>query len=81
MVDRHLFRFYISYRLNGQVFFEWVEGMNLRHAKDKLQFKYADATDLMDWTNENEEVLKSFLQKLSFRKVQFSPESFELGKV
>ncbi|MGF1637315.1 MAG: hypothetical protein ACFCUU_09590 [Cyclobacteriaceae bacterium] len=65
MIDKQLFRFYISYKLDGKVFIEWVEGINLRHAKDKIQFKYSDATDLMDWTNEKEEDLQKYLHKVA----------------
>ena len=39
MLDRQLHKFYISYKLNGEVHLEWVEGINLRHAKEKIEMK------------------------------------------
>ncbi len=64
MLDKNLYKFYLSYRLNGEVLVEWVEGINLRHAKDKVLFQYPDATDLMDWTNEKKEDLERYLDKM-----------------
>ena len=37
MLDRQLHKFYISYRLDGKVHLEWIEGINLRHAKEKIE--------------------------------------------
>lgn len=68
MLDRELYKFYISYRLNGEVHLEWVEGINLRHAKEKIEMKYGDASDLMDWTNEKKEDLEAYLKKRSAKK-------------
>lgn len=68
MLDRQLYKFYISYRLNGEVHLEWVEGINLRHAKEKIEMKYGDASDLMDWTNEKKEDLEAYLKKRSAKK-------------
>ena len=64
MLDKNLYKFYISYRINGQIHLEWVEGINLRHAKDKILFKLQDASDLMDWTNEKKEDLEKYLDKV-----------------
>ena len=64
MLDRQLHKFYISYRLDGEVHLEWVEGINLRHAKEKVEMRHPDASDLMDWTNEKEEDLGSYLKKI-----------------
>lgn len=64
MLDRQLHKFYISYRLDGEVHLEWVEGINLRHAKEKIEMRHEDASDLMDWTNEKEEDLGSYLKKI-----------------
>jgi len=63
MLVRQLYHFCLSYKINGKIFFEHVDGINLRHAKDKVIFKYPEATDLMDWTNEKEEDIKDYLKK------------------
>ena len=68
MLDRQLHKFYISYRLNGEVHLEWIEGINLRHAKEKIEMLYEDASDLMDWTNEKEEDLQVYLSKIEIKK-------------
>ena len=68
MLDRQLHKFYISYKLNGAVHLEWVEGINLRHAKERIEFKHEDATDLMDWTNESKEDLEAYLKKIEEKK-------------
>lgn len=64
MLDRQLHKFYISYRLDGEVHLEWIEGINLRHAKEKIEMQNNEASDLMDWTNENEEDLRKYLVKI-----------------
>ncbi len=64
MLDRQLHKFYISYRLEGEVHLEWVEGINLRHAKEKIEMRHTEASDLMDWTKEKEEDLKTYLSKI-----------------
>ncbi len=74
MLDRQLHKFYISYKLNGKIYVEWIEGINLRHAKDKIEFEHPDATDLMDWTTERPEDLQKYLQKHALR-FEFDPES------
>ena len=68
MLDRQLHKFYISYRLDGEVHLEWVEGINLRHAKERIEMRHAEASDLMDWTNEKEEDLRVYLQKIESEK-------------
>jgi len=68
MLERQLHKFYISYKLNGEVHLEWIEGINLRHAKDKIELRHADASDLMDWTNEKEEDLQAYLGKTGLKK-------------
>lgn len=68
MLDRQLHKFYISYRLDGEVCLEWVEGINLRHAKEKIEMKHTEASDLMDWTNEKEADLKHYLTKIEAEK-------------
>ena len=52
MYDRQLHRFFLSYKLDGELNFQWVEGINLRHAKEKIQMLHSEVTDLIDWTNE-----------------------------
>ncbi len=64
MLDRQLHKFYISYRLNGEVHLEWIEGINLRHAKEKIEMKQGEASDLMDWTHEKKEDLRLYLSKI-----------------
>ena len=68
MLDRQLHKFYISYKLNGTVHLEWVEGINLRHAKERIELKHEDATDLMDWTNESKEDLEAYMKKIEEKK-------------
>lgn len=68
MLDRQLHKFYISYRLDGEVHLEWTDGINLRHAKEKIEMRHAEASDLMDWTNENEEDLRKYLTKIEAEK-------------
>lgn len=70
MLDRQLYKFYISYRLDGEVHLEWVEGINLRHAKERIELRHPDASDLMDWTNEREEDLQKYLVKVDSEKKQ-----------
>lgn len=64
MLDKNLYQFYISYRIDGEVHLAWMEGINLRHAKDKVLFNNPEATDLMDWTNERKEDLEHYLRKM-----------------
>lgn len=68
MLDRQLHKFYISYRLDGEVHLEWIEGINLRHAKERIELRHTEASDLMDWTNEKEEDLKKYLVKVESKK-------------
>jgi hypothetical protein len=68
MLERQLHKFYISYKLNGEVHLEWVEGINLRHAKEKIELRHEDASDLMDWTNEKEEDLQAYFAKIEAKK-------------
>jgi hypothetical protein len=70
MLDRQLHRFYISYKLDGTVRLEWVEGINLRHAKEKIEMQHEDATDLMDWTNEAREDLDAYMKKVQEKQRQ-----------
>ena len=64
MLDRKLHTFYLSFKVDGDVKLEWVEGINLRHAKDKIELKYEQATDIMDWTHERKEDLQIYLNKI-----------------
>jgi hypothetical protein len=63
MLDRKLHKFYLSYKLNGKIDTLWIDGINLRHAKDKLLMKYPESTDIMDWTYENPEDLEKYKAK------------------
>ncbi len=62
-------RFYLSYKLNGEVNTGWFEGVHIRFAKDQLLFKFPDATDIMDWTYEKSEDLKDYLKKQNAKKL------------
>ena len=68
MLDRQLHKFYISYRINGEVHLEWIEGINLRHAKERIEMMHEEASDLMDWTNEKEEDLQLYLSKIEAKR-------------
>ncbi len=68
MLDRQLHKFYISYRINGEVRLEWIEGINLRHAKERIEMMHEEASDLMDWTNEKEEDLQIYLSKIEAKR-------------
>lgn len=70
MLDRQLYKFYISYRINGEVHLDWVEGINLRHAKERIEMKHDEASDLMDWTNERKEDLQAYLEKIERKKAK-----------
>ena len=83
MLDRQLYKFYISYRINGDVHLEWIEGINLRHAKERIEMMHGEATDLMDWTNEKEEDLRAYLAKIEVKrkaKIQKQKEELEIQK-
>jgi hypothetical protein len=69
MLDRQLHKFYISYRINGEVHLEWIDGINLRHAKERIEMLHEEASDLMDWTNEKEEDLQLYLSKIEAKKI------------
>lgn len=74
MLDRQLHKFYISYKLDGKIHFEWVEGINLRHAKERIEMKHEDATDLMDWTNESKEDIDAYMKKAEDKQKQKDEE-------
>jgi len=83
MLDRQLYKFYISCRINGDVHLEWIEGINLRHAKERIEMMHGEATDLMDWTNEKEEDLRAYLAKIEVKrkaKIQKQKEELEIQK-
>ena len=62
-------RFYLSYKVNGEVNTGWYYGIHIRFAKDQLLFQQPDATDIMDWTYENPEDLRNYLTKQNASKV------------
>lgn len=62
-------RFYLSYKINGEVHTAWFQGVHIRFAKDKLLFQYPEATDIMDWTHEKSEDLKAYLTKQNAKKL------------
>lgn len=68
MLDRRLHKFYLSYKINGEIEIVWAEGINLWHAKERLRLKCPEATDIMDWTNEKPEDLEKYVRKHNERK-------------
>ncbi len=70
MLERQLHKFYISFKLDGRIQLEWVEGINLRHAKERIEMKHEDATDLMDWTNESKEDFDAYMKKAEDKQRQ-----------
>jgi hypothetical protein len=63
MLDRQLHRFYLSFKLEGVLQFQWEEGINLRHAKEKLLMRNSEASDLMDWTSEKQEDIEQYIER------------------
>ncbi|BDC99603.1 hypothetical protein [Persicobacter psychrovividus] len=64
MEHRRLYKFYLSYKVDREVHTIWVEGLNLRHAKDKLSMIEPEAIDVIDWTSESEEKLATYIDKV-----------------
>lgn len=62
-------KFYLSYKVNGEVNTGWYFGIHIRFAKDQLLFQQPEATDIMDWTYENPEDLRSYLTRQNASKV------------
>jgi len=62
-------KFYLSYKINGEVNTGWFYGTHIRFAKDQLLFQQSEATDLMDWTYEKSEDLRSYLLKQNVSKL------------
>jgi hypothetical protein len=62
-------KFYLSFKLNGEVNTGWFYGMHIRFAKDQLLFQQPEATDIMDWTYEKSEDLRSYLLRQNASKL------------
>jgi hypothetical protein len=62
-------KFYLSYKIDGEVHAGWYYGIHIRFAKDQLLFQQPDATDIMDWTCENPADLRDYLTKQNASKV------------
>lgn len=62
-------RFYLSYKIDGEVHTGWFQGVHIRFAKDQLLFKQPEATDIMDWTFEKAEDLRNYLKKQNAKKL------------
>ncbi len=62
-------KFYLSYKINGEVNTGWFYGVHIRFAKDQLLFQHPEATDLMDWTLEKSEDLRRYLLKQNASKL------------
>lgn len=56
-------KFYLSYKIAGDVHTGWFYGVHIRFAKDQLLFQHPEATDIMDWTYEKSKDLRSYLMK------------------
>ena len=63
-------RFYLSFKLNGEVHTGWYEGITIRYAKDQLLFKHPECTDVMDWTYEKTEDLGDYLRKQNAKSLR-----------
>ena len=64
-----LHRFFLSYKIDGEVHTGWFQGVHIRFAKDQLLFKHPEATDIMDWTHERDEDLRGYLQKQNAKQL------------
>ncbi|WP_053404202.1 hypothetical protein [Persicobacter sp. CCB-QB2] len=64
MHHRRLHKFYLSFKVEREVRTVWVEGLNLRHAKDRLAMTEPEAIDIIDWTSESPEKLENYLSKI-----------------
>ena len=64
MIDKKLHNFYLSFKVIGQLHVEWVNGLTLRHAKERLLMQYGDATDVMDWTHESAHDFQQYIDKM-----------------
>lgn len=62
-------RFYLSFKVSGEVNTGWYYGIHIRFAKDQLLFQQPEATDIMDWTYENSDDLKRYLVKQNASKL------------
>ncbi len=62
-------KFYLSFKIDGEVNTGWFQGVHIRFAKDQLLFQQPEATDIMDWTYENAEDLKTYLEKQQAKKL------------
>ena len=71
MEEKRLHKFYLSYKIDREVITAWVEGMNLRHAKEKLELMYPEASDIMDWTYESKEDLQAYIDKCHKNNLKF----------
>ncbi len=62
-------RFFLTYKIDGEVHTGWFQGVHIRFAKDQLLFKYPEATDIMDWTYERDEDLQGYLKKQNSKRL------------
>jgi hypothetical protein len=70
MCSIEIHKFFLSYKLDGEVHTGWFAGINLRYAKEKLHFQFSEATDIMDWTHEKSEDLRLYLNKQKAKEEQ-----------
>lgn len=78
MCSIEIHKFFLSYKVNGEIQTGWFSGINLRYAKEKLLFQFSEATDIMDWTNEKSDDLKNYLNK--FKTSENVIQQFLLNK-
>ncbi|MGK7397654.1 MAG: hypothetical protein ACNS62_23980 [Candidatus Cyclobacteriaceae bacterium M3_2C_046] len=62
MANYRTFNFCLSFRLGTEVHLEYIEGINLSQAKDKLLLNCPEATDIINWTQENKESINNYLK-------------------
>ncbi|CAN5474425.1 hypothetical protein BH23BAC1_BH23BAC1_20850 [soil metagenome] len=63
MHNIQMHEFFLSYKIDGVLNTGLFSGISLRDAKDKLMFKYSEATDIMDWTYEKSEDLDNYISR------------------
>ena len=68
MSTNHIHRFRISYKLNGTIHLNWIEGINLRHAKEKFELNHPDATDLKHFLRKSRIAVQKITAQLKSMK-------------
>ncbi|MDQ3395749.1 MAG: hypothetical protein M3512_16805 [Bacteroidota bacterium] len=79
MQSIEMHEFFLSFKVDGALQTGLFSGISLRHAKDKLLFKHAEATDIMDWTMESAEELENYINRQN-AKMQILESRFKIAK-